>query len=265
MHDATMWRTRITARSDRAMLRSLLVFSIAAIASCRSHPREITIAAAVSLKEPLEQIARTFEAEHPGEHVSLSFGASGDLATQIQHGAPVDLFASAARDPADKLVASSQADAACMLATNALVLIRRNDPRLRDLSWSNLATHPAITHIAIGLVPSVPAGKYAESTLAKLNILDSLGPKLVRGGNVRQVLDLVARGEADCGIVYATDARGRSDVVVVGEPPKGSAPSIEYPLVTIRGHVDDHTRPFRDFMCSDRARATLQSYGFTPP
>lgn len=223
----------------------------------------IHVSAAISLKEPLEEIARAYEAAHPDTHVQIALGASGDLATQIERGAEVDLFASAADAPASRLVEAGRATPSCQLATNALVMIRRNDPALANVGWETLAASPAVARVAVGLSPTVPAGTYAESTLKKLGAWEAIAPKIVRGANVRQVLDLVARGEADVGFVYATDVRARGDVVVVGEPPVAAKPNIVYPLVRAPD-ASAAARDFAAYLCGTDARAIFAKSGFQP-
>lgn len=241
--------------------------AMTALAACKptaTDPVTVRVAAAISLKEPMTELARTFEASHPSARVELSLGASGDLANQIERGAPIDLFASAAESPALKLVEAGRATPSCTLATNALVLVRRDDPSLASLDWQNLAQTPALAHLALGLSPSVPAGTYAEDVLGRLGELDALRPKLVRGANVRQVLELVARGEADAGVVYASDVLGRTDVVVVGEPPERARPKIVYPLV-VSPDASSAAKEFATMLCGEDARRVLVAHGLRAP
>ncbi len=237
-----------------------LVCSLA-FAACRHAAAQttVTLAAAVSLKEPLEALAKRYEASHPNVHVSLDLGASGELATQIAHGAPVDLFASAAQDPIDRLKQTTPVIDRCIVATNGLVMVRR--PGLDGIDWTNFVAKSS--KIALGLVPAVPAGVYAEDALKKLGAWETASPKVVRAANVRAVLDLVSRGEADVGFVYATDARGHGDVVVVGEPPESARPHIVYPLVLVTN--SNEAKALGDFLCGDEARSVLLERGFRAP
>lgn len=250
-----------TGRSGGGLLALACV-----VLGCRSPSATQTVhlSAAISLKEPVEEIARAYEAKHPNIHVQIALGASGDLATQIERGAEVDLFASAADAPAGRLVEAGRATPSCVLARNSLVLIRRNDPALADVTWNNLATSPAVTRVAVGLSPSVPAGTYAESTLVKLGTWTALQPRVVRGSNVRQVLDLVARGEADVGFVYATDVIGHTGVTVVGGPPDAATPKISYPLVQT-SDANALAKDFATALCGDDARAVFLRDGFLAP
>jgi molybdate transport system substrate-binding protein len=239
------------------MRRLLLLFLLVPFQGCtKPEDKTLTVAAAVSLKEPLEELAKKYEASHPHRRVSLDLGASGDLATQIERGAPVDVFVSAAQEPVDRLKKSKPVTDRCTMASNALVLVARLG--LEGVTWDNFASKSE--HIALGLTPSVPAGVYAEQTLQKLGAWDAAKPKIVRGANVRAVLDLVAKGEADVGFVYATDVRDRKDVTLVGEPPESARPAIAYPLVLVT--TSDDTRALGDFLCSDEAKAVLSARGF---
>lgn len=244
--------------------RALLVAGAIAGGCHREAPVTVRVAAAISLREPLEALGRRYAQAHPGVTVRWVFGASGDLATQISRGAPVSLFASAAPEPLARLARDVPVEGLCDLATTELALVRGDDPALRDLTWENLATHPALHRLALGATPAVPAGVYAERALTALGVLSALGPKVVRGGHVRQVLDLVARGEADAGVVYATDLRGASGVVSCGAPPSRAAVTVRYPLALVPGAVHaDAARAMGRWLCGDEAGAALRAYGFT--
>lgn len=245
-----------------------LVLATLTLAACNRGPEAPTLhlAAAVSLREPLDELSRRYTAIHRGAVVRSSFGASGDLATQIAHGAPAGLFASAAAEPVERLGRETRVEVLCTLASNELVLVRRPAPELAGLTWDNVATHPGLARLALGVAPSVPAGVYAARALDALGALDALRPKIVRGANVRQVLDLVAHGEADAAVVYATDVRGRSDVAVVGPPPERARPVVRYPLAWIAGAPGAaDARAFGEWLCGPEGRRVFAAHGFGAP
>lgn len=225
------------------------------------------VAAAVSLREPLEELGRRYERRRPGASLRFEWGASGELGRRIAAGAPAELFASASPAALDPLVARGEVAPACTLARGRLVLVRRAGDDLAGLDWDALARHPAVGRVAIGLAPVVPAGVYAEETLRRLGLFEALAPKLVRGATVRHVLDLVARGEADAGFVYATDARGRADVVVVGEAPEGARPAVLFPLALVgpEGVRREAARELASFLCGPEGRAVFAEFGFDAP
>jgi len=243
-----------------------LALALASACERGSEAPSLHLAGAVSLRAPLEELSRRYTAIHRGAVVRSSFGASGDLATQIAHGAPTQLFASAASEPVERLAHQTRVEVLCTLASNELVLVRRPAPELAGLTWDNVATHPGVARIALGVAPSVPAGVYAERALTTLGALDALRPKVVRGTNVRQVLDLVARGEADAAVVYATDVRGRSDITVVGPAPERARPVVRYPLAWIAGAQGAaEARAFGEWLCGPEGRRVFEAHGFRAP
>lgn len=242
---------------------------LVALLGCRGrHAEPVRLAAAVSLREPLEAELTALRAQ--GLALQGIYGGSGDLARQVLQGSPIDLLASAAEASLAPLEAAHRAHRRCVLAQNRLVLIRGASARLLRLRWESLAGDPALVHLAIGAAKAVPAGDYAEAALRALGEWESLSPKIVRAGHVRAVLDLVVRGEAEAGVVYATDAAGRSEVVVVGEPPVGAAPDIRYLLDVI----DSPDRPadwtarverVAAALCGPDLQGRLRSAGFLAP
>ena len=207
------------------------VFALGIVASCtHSKPQPVTLGAAISLKESIGELAPRLEKDSQTE-IHFSYGASGELAGEWNHGAPFDVLAAAG----DERV---EADEACTLAWNTLALVKpRGKP---SVDWSALASSPSSFRLAIGLTPQVPAGVYAEDALHRVGAWDALASKIVRGTNVRNVLDLVARGEADEGIVYATDVKVRSDVELVALVPASARP--ERALSGVRRKARERSR-----------------------
>jgi molybdate transport system substrate-binding protein len=227
----------------------------------------VRLAVAISLKEAVTEIARTYEAK-TGEKIELSFGASGQLATQIKSGAPIDVFISAAQKQVDDLNAGGLIDAESqrVIAGNTLVLIVPAESKISLNSFEKLGTAP-IKRLAIGEPRSVPAGQYAMQTLRKLKLTDALAGKLEYGANVRQVLDYVIRGEVSAGIVYATDAKeGGDKVKVIATAKEDSHDPIVYPAVVMKKSANAAAaKKFLDHLGSDEARRVLESRGFTVP
>ncbi len=235
--------------------RKCAVLALGFVASCKHSQRPVVVVgAAISLKESLDELAPRLEKETHAE-IHFSFGASGELAGEWNHGAPFDMLAAAGDERVD-------ADEACTLAWNTLALVK---PRGKEsVDWSALATSPRSFRLAIGLTPQVPAGVYAEEALHRVGAWDAIAPKLVRGTNVRSVLDLVARSEADEGIVYATDVKLRSDVELVSLVPASARPNVHYPVYVAK-HASDAARAVTKFLCDDESKRVLSSHGFLTP
>ena len=250
--------------------RSLLHLFIAAILLPAVAPTvradEVLVSAAASLTDAFKEIGAAYSQAAPGTIVRFNFGASGALQRQIVQGAPVDVFASAAPKEMDALQAARRLAAGTRIefAGNRLVLIVPPGSRIHD--WSDLAT-PAVRRIALSNPTSVPSGRYAQETLTHRGLWSAVQPKVVMGENVRQTLAYVAGGDADAGIVYATDAKiARSRVRMVREaiPGRDHAP-IVYPAAAIVGSPNpDGARRFVRFLSGPLAQNILKRFGFVP-
>src|SRR5574337_2078716 len=217
-------------------LLGLLVFVAWVTSASAASKRELLVSAAISLKEPLQEIGARFEQHHPEATVVFNWGASGALQQQIEQGAPVDVYVSAALKQMDELEAKDLLlnETRRTLAANLVVLIRSSALRSGLTSFKDL-TKPEVKLIAIGNPRTVPAGQYAQAILTSLGLWDTLQPKLLLAANVRQTLAYVTRGEVDAGLVYATDAQSAGGAVrVVAVAPEGSYPPVRYPIAAIK-------------------------------
>jgi molybdate transport system substrate-binding protein len=230
------------------------------------YAEEIMVSAAVSLKNAFEDMSSEFIKTHIGNKVSFNFGASGDLARQIEGGAPVDVFASAAQKDMDDIAQKGFVAPGTRVdfAQNSVVLIQPMGSVAVIESFQDLIKND-IHKIAMGSPVSVPAGRYAKDVLIYFKLWDAIQDKLVYAENVRQVLDYVVRNEVDAGIVYSTDAMTREkDVRVINQAPTESHLPIIYPIAVISGTKNEKTaREFIEFVNSDGGKKILQKYGFT--
>ena len=250
----------------RPSLAGLALLALAVLMSFARPVRadDLTISAAASLTNAFGEIAKTYEAQHAGTHVVLNFAASDVLLKQIEQGAPADVFASADEATMDRAASSGRIDAATRrnFAANSLVLIAPIDgaapAALGDLKQEGYK------HIAIGNPDSVPAGRYAKQVLVDAGLWDALQLKLVDAQNVRQALDYVARGEAEAGFVYATDAATQAQKVHVALNVPTATP-VRYPVAVVAGSAQQRAaRSFVEFLFSAQSQAVLARYGFSP-
>jgi molybdate transport system substrate-binding protein len=230
-----------------------------------AESKEITVSAAISLKNAFEDIGKLFELSNAGTKVLFNFGASGDLMTQIKGGAPVDVFASAAIKEMNELAKEGLVlqDTKTNFAANAVVLIVPASSKLAIASFEDLAKSD-IKKIAAGNPKTVPVGRYAAETFEYYKIADMLKDKLVFAENVRQALDYVARGEVDAGVVYATDAAVKQqEVKVVATAPEASHKPVIYPIAVIKDSKNTPTaKMFVSFVLSEEGKKILGKYGF---
>jgi len=249
---------------------SLFCFFVALVALaasiCPEHglaQTSLNISAAASLKDALADVETAYAKGQAHLEFSNNFGSSGTLAMQIDQGAPADVFLSAAAKPMDDLEAKGLIVAGTRrnLLRNSLVLIAPLDSELHDFQG---LTGASVRTIALGDPASVPAGQYGRQTLASLHLLEKLNAKLVLAKDVRQVLTYVETGNADAGLVYATDAQISSKVRVVATAPDLTHEPIVYPVAVVKGsHNERAARSFVDYLSSAAAKAIFVKHGFT--
>ncbi len=227
--------------------------------------QELTLSVAVSMKEAVEEIGRRFVEGRTGVSLRYNFGASGELQKQIEAGAPVDVFMSAAQRQVDELEQAGLLTPSTrrVFASNVLVAIRPADSALDVPGPSDLLDR-RVQRIAIGNPKTVPAGQYAEESLRALSLWDRVRPRLVIAENVRQVLEYVARGEVDVGFVYATDAVQRLRRVRLAFPfPDDTHRPIVYPAAVVKAtRAPELAQAFVDFLVSPPAQTVLGRLGF---
>lgn len=228
--------------------------------------KEVHLAAAASLKNVYDdKLIPMFEEKYPGVKVTPTYASSGDLQTQIENGLETDVFMSAANKQMNALAESGLVDNDTNLQflENKVVLIVPKDSTSNISSFEDLKDVEGT--IAIGDPESVPAGQYAKEALTNLGIWDDVESKLSLGTDVTAVLNQVAQGSADCGIVYATDAKSTDDVKVICEAPDDALKTpVIYPVAMTKNPKDaDAAKAFMDFLQTQEAKDVFVDYGFT--
>ena len=226
----------------------------------------VNLAAAASLKNVYdEKLIPMFEKKYPGVKVTPTYASSGDLQSQIENGLEADVFMSAANKQMNKLINESliDNDTNVQLLENKVVLIVPKDSNTSISSFDDLKKVNGT--IAIGDPESVPAGQYAKEALNNTGLWDSVEPKLSLGTDVTAVLNQVAQGSADCGIVYSTDAKSNDDVKVVCEAPDNALKTpVIYPVAMLKNSTNpDAAKAFLDFLQTKEAKDVFVEYGFT--
>jgi molybdate transport system substrate-binding protein len=247
--------------------RRLLLAAVAAvlIAGPAAAETKVTVFAAASLTDALGQIATAYKAE-TGTDIVASYAASSTLAKQIEQGAPAEIFISADNDWMDYVEGKNlmKPGTRQALLGNRLVLVAAADKaKPVDLKKGvDVAALVGSSKLAMGMVASVPAGKYGKTALTNLGAWDAVAPKVAETESVRAALTLVARGEAAYGIVYETDAAVEPKVKVVGVFPADSHPPIVYPIGEVK-EAGAAATAFRSYLAGPKAAATFQKFGFT--
>ncbi len=253
--------TFLTSKVPRICLLSAALLCCATV-----QAQELVVSAASSLTNAFQAMGRAFEAVTPGAKLTFNFAASGPLLAQIQHGAPVDVFASADQETMDRAAAAGLLTEGSRVdfAHNMLVLIvpigaTAAGTRLQDL------TAPAYTRIAAGTPSSVPAGRYAMAAVQQAGLTAELQPKWIYGESVRQVLNYVVRGEVDAGFVYRTDAvieKNRTRILFAVTTPT----PVRYPMALVsRSERAALGHRFIEFVRGAQGQEILREFGFTTP
>ncbi len=235
-----------------------------------SGRRTLNVFAAASLTDAFSELGKNFEAAHPGVTVAFNFAGSQTLRTQIEQGAPADVFASANNTEMNALVNEQKVQSGTprIFLTNRLVVILPAQNPAGISSLDDLARPGLKLVLAAG---SVPAGNYARQVLENLNAsfgadyMDKVLANVVSNeDDVRQVVAKVELGEADAGVVYVSDAVAAPDLQRI-EIPAGVTVIANYPIAAISGTLNpDLAAGFIDYVLSSAGQAILKKWGFTP-
>ncbi len=249
----------------------VLTFALLLGACTADNEDEIVVSAASSLTDVFTELAEAFETSEAGAGVSvtLNFGSSSALAVQIAEGAPADVFASANAAQMQVIVDSGHVTDPTVFARNAIVVVT---PAGLDV----VAGLEDLAALGLRLVlagPEVPVGAYARDAIVAADAVlgggfaDRVFANVVsEEANVRAVLSKVELGEADVGIVYATDATAAGEAVAAYPVPPEFAPPTEYLIATVDDAADtdpDAAAEFVAFVRSEVGQAILERHGFT--
>lgn len=229
------------------------------------EPVTILVAAAASMQASLEEINTLFENEYSWITVEGTYDSSGKLQTQIEEGLDADIFLSAATKQMDALKEETlvDEDSILQLLENKIVLIVPENVESTVTSFEDILN---ADKIAIGDPASVPAGQYAKEIFENLGIYSEVEAKASLGTNVTEVLNWVAEGSADAGVVYATDAATTDQVLVVADAPEGTlAEPVIYPIgIVSASQKKDAATLYIEFLQSEEVKAVFEKYGFLP-
>lgn len=245
---------------------AVALLAVATLASCaKEEPRGPVVLAASSMQEALTDVAAAWtEQGHPAP--VLSFAATSALVRQVEQGAPADIAIAADAEWMHWLEERKLVDPASIrvLGANALVLVSA-DPAQGEQTIADSLAGLGNGRLAIADPQSVPAGRYAREALEGMFLWDDVEDRIVPAENVRAALALVESGEADLGIVYATDARASQRVRVVATFAAADTPAILYPAALIADAPHADAQAFLDFLSSSEAQTIFAEHGFLPP
>jgi molybdate transport system substrate-binding protein len=243
-----------------------LVVSAGALAACSDDAdgggdTTLTVFAAASLTKTFTEIGKEFESQHDGVKVELSFGGSSDLVSQIQQGAPADVFASADEANMEKLTGDDlEAGDPVDFASNTLEIATPPGNPAAIASFADLGKDGVNVVVC---APEVPCG--AAAVKAEQATGMTINP-VSEEQSVTDVLAKVSSGEADAGLVYVTDVAAAGDSVEGVTFPESSAIVNTYPIVALKDSKNaDLAQEFLDLVTSDKGQSILEEAGFAKP
>ena len=222
---------------------------------------EIVLFAAASTHNACEKLIAEFTKDKD-VNFKVNYASSGQLASQLLHGAPADIFISANIEWMDSVEKDGLLYERKNLLGNNLVLVVPNDNPLGIAKPEDLLRKD-LKRVAMADTNSVPAGMYAKESLMNLSLWDEIKPKIVSGANVRTTLAFVEQGEVLAGIVYSTDAAISDKVKEVYTFPESSHPEIEYPVGLVKASRDNGlARKFYRELSGEKAQQIFSEFGF---
>jgi molybdate transport system substrate-binding protein len=234
-------------------LLCLLLLATSALAG------EVNLSVAASLKEVVNELSDSYAKSHPGVKFAKNYGASGQLAKQIENGAPSDIFISANLEWMEYLKNKKLADNSSIGTFTYNTLVFAGAPG----KASSLLDLTKLDRIAIGSPKSVPAGEYAMEALKKAGLDTRLAKKLIMAKDVRECLMYAERGEVDGAFVYRTDALQGRQVKILFTVPQEFYQRVTYPMsLTAAGAKNQDAAGFFSFLHGSQAKAVLAKYGF---
>ena len=218
------------------------------------------MAAAADLSPSMKELKQTFEADHRGSTVSVSIGSSVNLETQIENGAPFDVFLSADVEQPQKLIRSGRAEASSFFVYAQGILALLVPQKNKEIQNLQSLSSESVHKIAIANPEHAPYGRAAVAALKSAKLYDKLQTKIVMGENVAQAAQFVVSGNADAGIV-SMSAKGLEGVVAYPVNPSLYPPIRQGAVLTKAGADKASAKQFMEFMRSDKAISILQRHG----
>ena len=222
---------------------------------------EVDLSVAASLKEVINELSDSYAKAHPGAKFVKNYGASGQLAKQIENGAPADIFIAANLEWLEYLKNKNLINTAGIGIFTYNTLVFAGAPgkasAMQDLT--------KLEKIAIGSPKSVPAGEYATEAFKKAGLDKQLEKKLVMAKDVRECLMYAERGEVDGAFVYKTDALLAKKAKILFTVPPQLYSRVTYPMaLTVTGAKNKDATEFFAYLHGEEAKAVLTKYGFAP-
>jgi molybdate transport system substrate-binding protein len=232
------------------------------------YAEKITVAAAADMKFAMEEIASSFRATHPADEVEVIFGSSGKAHTQIQQGAPYDLYFSAdVSFPQELIERGMSASLEVIPYALGRIVLWSSTFDASTMTLENLAD-PKIIHVATANPAHAPYGRRAVEALKSSGMWDKIEPKMVYGENITQATQFVQSGNAQVGIIalslaVSPELTSKGGYYLI--PDTLHEPLKQGFIITKRAENNELAHKFADYMNSKEARSVMVRYGFVLP
>lgn len=226
---------------------------------------ELLVSTASSLTEVMGKMEEEFQKAEPDIELSFNYGSSSKLRSQIEQGAPADLFLSASENDMNLLQSQQlvESDSIVSFAENRLVLASLEKfPETADFVETLMSTEETI---AVGEPDSVPLGNYTKQALANQDLWQLLEGRLVYAKDARQVVTYIESGNADLGIIYSSDAVISQEITGTLEVPGQISPVVYPGAVVAASQKQPAAEAFLDFVTGPKGQEVLKEYGFLAP
>ncbi len=254
-----------------------LAFMLLALTACSAsgtnteeNAAEITVFAAASMTETLNEIESLYTAAHPEIKLTFNFDSSGTLKTQIEEGADCDLFISAAQKQMDGLAEGGYIDESTRvdLLENKVALCTAEKSDKNINSFDDMKAHLEAGDILMAIGnEDVPVGQYTQKIFAYYGLEEAVlneSGVLTYGSNVKEVTTQISEGAVDCGIIYQTDAFS-AGLTVADTAAKEMCGQVIYPAAVLSASKNaDQAKAFLDYLTTEEAAAVFEKVGFTP-
>lgn len=247
-------------------IKSLLL-ACSIFAAGAAQAEKVTIAAAADLKFAMDEIVAHFKEENPKDQIEVIYGSSGKFHTQVQQGAPYDLYFSADIAFAENLFKTGHAASPVIPYAVGRIVLWSSNMDASKMTLESLSD-PKIARIAIANPKHAPYGKRAEEALRALKLWEKVEPKLVYGENIAHTAQFVQTGNAQVGIIALALAlnpalAGKGGYYLI--PEHLHAPLEQGFIITRRAANNATAKRFADYMNSKASRAVMTKYGFVLP
>lgn len=238
----------------------LFGLGLAALMTANALAADVSAAVAANFTKPAEELGKAFTAK-TGDTVTFSFGATGQLYTQLSQGAPFGVFLSAdAKRPMQAVTEGFAVEGTVFTYAVGKVVLYAPTRDVTD-GAAVLAAN-AFQHLSVADPKTAPYGAAGMEVLAKLGLTEALAPKIVTGENISQTLQFVDSGNAELGFVALSQVIDKPATQVWRVPAEDYSPILQDAVLTKAGEADPAAKAFLEFLQSDEAKAIIEKYGY---